>query len=307
MGYTTTDLINDIIMNAHIPQGQTTFDPTKLLRVSDFAMKTIIAPQVASARENYWMTSVSYDVPGSPAQITSYPIPSLAMGSAVVEAKLLVNEVYYPLDRIMVSELVNTQFSPRESFAFYVEDNLIQLLPNSGLPGKLRLWYYREPSQLVLPTTCAQITAVSGNVVTVAAVPATFSTSTMLDISSSQPGFNVIVKDSIPTAISGSNITFSDVPDRVQKGDWVSLTGQSCVVQCPQEWIIVLVQAATCRIYQIQGYDKKLASAQKDLDTMVSQAMKLVSPRFVEKTKVIQGGGQLLKAGPRNWIVGRKS
>jgi hypothetical protein len=99
----------------------------------------------------------------------------------------------------------------------------------------------------------------------------------------------------------GSDITFDDVPNQVAVGDWVCLSGQSCVVQCPLEWIEVLVQRTAVKIYEIQGYDKKHKMAKDIQDQMEMAAVGLVSPRTIESSKVISGGGSLLYPQTRGW------
>lgn len=305
--YTTTDLITGITRTAHIPLANETFQPAALLALSDTCMRTYVSPKVASVRENYWVTYKDFAI-SQDSSVNSFPIPPLALGGGIVDAKLLQSDYFLPLDRIEVSELYSTQFAPRSNYGYWVEDNLIKLLPNGGVTGDVRVWYQRMPSKLVPTNQCAQIASIAGLDVTVVSLPATFTTSTELDIVSSAPGFNVIKKDSAPTAINNLVLTFDEVPTEVKVGDWVCLQGESCVVQAPLEWVEVLVQAVAVKIYEIQGYLNKMKAASEDLKSMTEAALSLINPRQIEKTKFITAGGGVLGNTGGSWprLVGRR-
>jgi hypothetical protein len=298
--YTTSDLVTAVLGLAHIPEAQTTFQATDILRLADSAMRTLVSPKIVSVREGYWTTYQDYSISTSSDPI-DVVIPALALGGAIVEVKLLVNNVYLPVDRLEISELTSTQFTPRPNYGYWIEDNVLKFLGNGGVTGTLRVWYNRMPSQLVQTSACGEITGISSNDVTVSGLPSTFMVGTELDIASAQPGFNVLLKDSAPTGINNSVITFTSVPSRVAVGDWVCLSGQSCVVQCPIEWVSVLEQAAVCKIYEAQGYLQKLAAAKASLKEMTDQVLTLIGPRQIQKTKFMQAGGPVLGVNRRKW------
>lgn len=295
--FTTTDLVADIKRVAHVPVGNSTFTTTDLLALADLEMQTGISPAIASTRENYWLTSKEITVDNDQNQ---YPVPSLSLGQSVVDVQVKVGTNLIHLSRLEVSDLYSTQYSTRPAYCYYIEDFIIKLVP-ATLSGHLVIRYYRMPSQLVPVTSCAQITAIVGNVVTVSSVPSAFVGGGELDIVSQNPGFNVLVKDSEPVSIVGSDITFESVSPFVKVGDWVCLSGQSCIVQCPLEWIKVLVQRVAVKIYEIQGYDKKHKLAKAILDQMMENAMGLINPRTIENSKIINGGGSLLNPQTRGW------
>ena len=305
--YTTTDLLEGIRRTAHIPVSNETFLPPALLAIADTCMRTVVTPAIAGTRENYWVTYKDYQIENGD-EINRISIPSLTIGEGIITAKLLQDQFFLDLDRIEIAELTSTQFSPRPLYGYYMEDNVMVLLPNGGINGTVRVWYQRIPSKLVPTSECAQVDSVAGDDVTVVSLPNTFTTETELDICSAAPGFNVLKKDSDPTAINNLILTFDDVPQTVKVGDWVCLSGQSCVVQAPLEWIEVLVQACAVKIYEIQGYLQKMKAAQADLDRMIKMAVNVVSPRQVQNTKYITAGGGVLGIVNDRWPypVGRR-
>lgn len=294
--YTTTDLVAGIQRVAHVPQGNNTFSFNDFLALADREMRTGVAPRIANCRENYWMTTTNYDVSSD----NKYPIPHLALGQSVVDMKVLTGTNYIHLARIEVSDLYSTNYTTAPAYCYWIEDQNLRIIPSS-LAGTRVMWYYRIPSQLVATSACGQITAISGNTVTVSSLPSAFVGGGELDIVGQQPGFNVLLKDDEPISIIGNDILFDSVPSQVSVGDWVCLSGQSCVVQCPLEWIEVLVQRVACAIYEIQGYTTKLKVAKETLAMMMASATDLVSPRTIESEKFIFSGGSLLYPQNMGW------
>lgn len=295
--YTTDNFVTAVKRVAHIPVGNSTFTAADLLAIGDTEMRTRVAPKVASCRENYWLTTQDQAVDSDG---NEYPLPSKALGSAIVDVMVRSGENLIHLSRIEASDLYSTQYSVRPAYCYYIEDATLKLIPNN-ISGTVVMWYYRIPSQLTAVENCAQITAIASNTVTVSSVPSTFSVLPEMDIVSQQPGFNVLKKDSSPVSVVSSDILFDEIPETVAVGDYVCLSGQSCVVQCPLEWIECLVQATAVKIYEIQGYEKKHDGALKTLMEMENMAMSLVSPRTIESSKIISGGGSLLCPQTIGW------
>lgn len=296
--FTSTNLITSIKRTAHVPQGNSTFNPSDFLAIADMEMRTKIAPRIASCRENYWLTTQETVI----GDTNRYSLPSKALGSAIVDVKVKSGTNLIHLVRLEVSDLYSTQFSTLPAYGYYIEDASLVLIPTT-ITGSVVMWYYRIPSQIVPVSSCALIESIADNVITCDSVPSNFTGGGELDIVSAQPGFNVLVKDTEPTAISGNDITFASVPSTVEVGDYICLSGQSCVIQCPLEWVEVLVQACAVKIYEIQGYDKKHKLAKDVLDEMMAATTGLVSPRTVENSKVIAGGGSLLSPMNVGWSV----
>lgn len=300
--FTTTDLVEGIKRTAHVPQGNSTFTFDGFLDIADIEMRTGIAPKIASCRENYWLTTQTLPIDHS---TNRYAIPSKALGNAIVDIKVNSGgSIYIHLVRLEVSDLYSPQFTTIPAYGYYIEDGWVKLIPTT-LTGDVIMWYYRIPSQLVPTSSCGQITAIDFNTgeVTVNAVPSGFVGGGELDIVSQSPGFNVLLKDTEPDSIVSNVITFDSVPSTVSVGDWVCLSGQSCVVQCPLEWMGVLEQRCAVRIYEIQGYLDKKKIAEESLEKMEAAALSLVSPRTVENAKVILGGGSLLSPLNTGWSL----
>lgn len=297
--FNTTDLVDAIVRNSHTPVGNSTFTTADFLAISDMEMRTLVAPKITSVRENYWLTTKEIPID---TDLNAYAIPSKSLGNSFVEVKIKTGgELFYQLSRIEVGEILSDNYSSRPSYSFYLEDNKIRLVP-ANVPGSVYIWYYRIPSKLVAVADCAQIATIADNVITTTSIPSSWTSSSELDITSQEPGFNVLLKDTTPASIVSTTITFTDsLPASVRVGDYVCLSGQSCVVQAPLEWVEVLVQAATVKVYEIQGYGQKHALAKKMLDEMVERTLGIISPRTIEQSKIIPGGGSLIFSSRRGW------
>lgn len=304
MEYNTDTFVDQVRNVAHVPQGNNTFSFNQFLQLGDMQMRTLVAPKIAACRENYWLTTVEY--PTVPA-INKYAIPSKAQGSAIVDVKVNIGVNFVHLVRLEVSDLYSEQYSAIGGYGYYLEDQYVRLIPTT-LTGLVTMWYYRIPSKLVATTACARITAIDfgTSTVTVGTVPSSFIGADIeFDIVSAKPGFNVLKKDSLAT-INSPDITFDALPVDLKVGDYVCLAGESCVIQCPLEWYETLVQAVVVKIYEIQGYERKMALAAAVLKDMVDNTTNLVSPRTVSNAKVIYGGGSLLFPKGQTWLPIRR-
>src|SRR4029077_16050852 len=92
------------------------------------------------------------------------------------------------------------------------EVNLYNTLIQSYTAYKLRFITERRPGGLTLSTNCGQITAITGNVITLSNVDQAWTTSTTFDIINPLPPFQSIADDVAITLISGFQITLSSVP-----------------------------------------------------------------------------------------------
>src|ERR1019366_4021161 len=87
------------------------------------------------------------------------------------------------------------------------EINLYNTLIQSYTAYKLRFITERRPGALTLSTNCGQITAVTGNVLTLSYVDPAWTTLTTFDVINSLPPFQSFAHDLAITLISGSQIT----------------------------------------------------------------------------------------------------
>lgn len=301
--YTNSDLVDAITLAAHIPTAQVTFTPEQLLALADEETQDGILPQLLSVRENFYLTYV--ELPLNAEQ--KYDIPERAIAMGLSDVKIRVDNTLQNVTRIEVSELLYTHQAPGPNWGWFVENNQVCILGNPQ-SGVVRLYFYRWPNNLVLPTSAAEVTVINGNDVTVASLPTSFSIATPLDFIKAQPGYDLLALDETPTVINALTLTFANdtVPSRLAVGDWLSLSGTTPVPQMPREFRPLLVQRVVVRIYEIQGYLDKKKSAQEKLKEKEEALFKLINPRVAESPKRMSAwnafsGGQRRRGWFNGW------
>lgn len=299
--YTTTELIAGMRRTGHIPASQNAFQDADLLALADYELQTGIMRQVLSVRENYWLTSVDLAI----AQDSIYNIPVRAIGSALSYVHILNGTVMYNVVRSEIQEQFSTVTSPSGYFQYYLRGNQLVLIPNPTT-GVIRLWHYQRPNTLIVPSAAAQITAIdtNTNIVTCSSIPSTFATSTPLDLIRDQAGFDCLAIDQTPTAVSGSDVTFSSLPTGLAVGDWIALAGQTPVPQIPVEFRPLLIQRVVVKYNEIQGYMDKMKASEAKLEQMEKDCFEAINPRVKEDPKRIVPDSGLI-GGYRRWRAWR--
>lgn len=301
--YTNDELVNAITRAAHIPTAQVTFTDADLLAFSDEETQDGILPQILSVRENYYLTYI--ELPLNAEQ--RYDIPERAIAMALSDVKIRVDNTLQNVTRIEVSELMYTHQAPGPNWGWYIENNQLVLLGNPQA-GVLRMYFYRWPNKNVLPTACAEVTDITGDDVTVASLPTTFSIATPLDFIKAQPGFDLLGLDTTPIGINATTLTFApgEVPARLAVGDWLALSGETPVAQIPREFRPLLVQRVVVRVYETQGYLDKKKVALDTLKEKEAALFKLINPRVAESPKRMSAwnafsGGQRRRGWFNGW------
>jgi hypothetical protein len=177
-------------------------------------------------------------------------------------------------------------------WGFYLQDNLIILYLSSVNGGSssfpfLRLRFVRMPSTLVQEAACGQITAITGNAITVNAVPSTFTTNLTYDIVSNSPQMFISKGDDLAvTSIVGNVITFTQLPTipstlpGPQIGDWVCLAMQSPIPQIPfKPGFQLLLQLSAAKCLEIHGDTQGFNVAMSQAADMKTYFISVITPR----------------------------
>jgi hypothetical protein len=294
--------IEQVKLLAHVPLNQRTYTAEQLLALGDNELRTSLLRQILQVREGYYLTWLEYDVNSA----GSYAIPPRAIGGRVHSIQLRVGTAIYPLSRIEPMVLTNTETPPTNSYGFWFEGNRIVTLPKVT-SGKLRIYYYVRPSNLTSQTNCALVQSISGNNVTVAALPSGYTVGKRVDMTQAQPPFGILATDSEITAINTLTLTLSSVPEELAEGDWVSLAGTTCIPQIPLEFVPLLCQRVAVKVLEGQGYLPKMQMAQRKLEEMERDVLSIINPRDEGNPKVITPSRGLISPGPARrgrWFVG---
>lgn len=279
--YTTTDLVNNIQLIAHVPLSNSTFTAPEIINLANRELQTALMSQIMSVREGYYLTYVDYD----PNNSGLYDVPSQAIGGGVASIQLFTDPSIIPVNRIEQSEQFSSLAPMSTTYGYFISGNTINILP-IPTSGAVRVWFFRRPNALVATTAAGHISSVASNVITVGSLPSTFAVTGSVDLCGDQPTFNVLGNRTI-TNISGTTVTLSSSVDELAIGDWLCLVDQTPVPQIPVEFRPLLEQRVTVKIYELQGYLEKRAAAEKVQMEMEAAIFKLISPRNESQTKVI--------------------
>src|SRR6266853_760185 len=265
--YITDTLIPTLRLLPLMPSVQNLFTDANLLTIMTFEMSSKITPLIDNQAEEYFVhiDDIPY-ISGA----TTFQIPSRAVAvklRSVTFVDANNNEVRIPRlrleDTMSNANATGLTINPA-LWGFYIRNDKIVLYLGSTTGGTsgfvfLRLRYIRQPNTLVLSTACGEVTNITGNVVTVDAIPSTFTISETYDLISNSPVmFDSLLDDATITAINtGLNtITFTNgtVPSGLQIGDWVCLAGQSPIPQIPYNpGFQLLLQLSAAKCLEIHG------------------------------------------------------
>lgn len=279
--YTTSDLLTLIKLLGHVPQSNSTFTASNLLTLADFELQTSVAAMLKQANEGYWQAVVEYDQDAS----GRYPMPGDAVASAIYVLQVRNGQAIWPVSRQQVSEMTTTTFPSVGNWSYYIQNNTFVLLP-VDFDGLLRVTYERRPSKLVPVTSCATVSSIVGQVVTVSSLPTGWVNGNVLDLQACQPQFDTLGVCEISN-IAGTDLTLVGDLGDLAIGDFLCLQGQSCVPQIPIEFHQLLAQRVVCKIYELQGYLDKMKAAKAVLAEMERALIALITPRTQAAPKVV--------------------
>lgn len=257
--YTTDALLENTRTNCLTPEADALFTDTRLLSVLSFEQMTTLVPQIMKTQEEYFVHV--YDVLLSSSTDGTYPIPDRAVGKKLRDVALVDaagNEQYVtrinPADVKFMSRSVTAQTNWVNGF--YLQNNSVELF--AGIPAQyvyLRYRYYRRPNNLCSTDAAAQVTAVDTGTLTVTcnSVPGDWVITDTVDFISQHPSFDSLQDDVAITAINNSDITLTELPDDLEIGDWLSLSGTTPIPQLPYEAHPVLGQLGACKALEAMG------------------------------------------------------
>jgi hypothetical protein len=293
--YTTDSLLTMLRLLPLMPSVQALFSDADLVNIMDFEMGSKILPLIDNQAEEYFVTRA--DMPYTTSQ-TVFPLPIRATADKLRSVSFFDNsgnEVRIPRLRPedIMSNVNATGLAINPAlWGFYLENNNVILYLSSVNGGSnafpfLRFRFVRMPSTLVQEAACGQITAVSGNVITVNAVPSTFTISATYDIVSNSPQMFVSKGDDLTvTSIVGNNITFTSLPMATppvqgpQIGDWVCLALQSPIPQIPfKPGFQFLLQLSAAKCLEIHGDTQGFNIAMSQAADMKEFFISVLTPR----------------------------
>jgi hypothetical protein len=287
--YTSTSLLNAVKLRGQIPEAsEDSFDDTDLLDFLSEEIQTYMASLLMSVREEFFVHA--YDVAAQNGLIF-YDVPPRSIGGKLRQVLLgTPPSQWVVIQRIEPKQLYGAYYGYSNSYSGYAigyifQDTTIELLSPFPNGQTIRMMYFRRPNRLVADSACAAVTALgpAANQVTVSAatLPSSFTTSVTYDLIKGTPGFKSLGDDVTVTNVNTSTgvITFTDnYPSSLQVGDFVCLSGTSCVPQIPVEMHPLLAQRVVVKVLEAMG-DPKVVVAKQMCEEQRLAAVTLLEPR----------------------------
>jgi hypothetical protein len=290
-------LVDTLAANANLrclnPISQNTFQLADIVTLMDRELSLSVVPVLKSVQQEYFVYNV--DVPIVQGQ-SAYTFPTRAIGNAVRDVVLVdANGNEVALNNLM-REYIKVQFPftfvpAIWAFGMYVsanEVNLYNTLIQSYASYTLRFITERRPGGLTLSTNCGQITAITGNVLTLSYVDPAWTTATTFDVINSLPPFQSFADNLAITLISGYQVTVSGtIPATLANGQWVCPAMLSCIPQIPYDIFSILEEYTVATMAESLDMSQLLAASKAKIEMWESKMAKLVRPRVTGSPRVI--------------------
>ncbi len=274
------------------PTSQNTYGPADVVALMDNELSLIVVPLLKKTRQNYFVMNVDRAISNGQ---SAYTFPPRAVGNAVRDVVLVDsggNEVALNnLEREYIKVQFPFNFVPSIwAFGQYGTANEINLwntLIQIYSAYTLRFIVERRPNGLTLSTNCGQITAITGNVLTLSYVDPAWTTADTFDVINNLPPFQSIVDDATINTINGFQVTLDTVPTGIANGQWFCPAMLAPIPQIPYELFPLLTELTTAALAEGLDMSQLLAAAKAKIELYEANAAALVRPRVPGSPKVI--------------------
>lgn len=273
---TTLGLVASIKRRGYLPEGSG-LSIEDILQYATEELRSYITAFLKGIREEFIIATVDVTVTNG-----VVAAPARAVGAALRTIGWVLSDgrVRF-LPRIEPENAGGTSGQTGEPTGYMFQGNNLLLLP-APTSGTLRLAYQQRPGQLVLPSDCGLVTAVTGAYsVTVDAIPSAIIAGTECDFVSGTANFATSALDQAVADVGGSpnEIEFEQViTGLIDVGDYVCVAGETPIPQVPTEVHDLLAQAAAYKIAQATG-SARMEAIKAGLTDLRAQMTLILSPR----------------------------
>lgn len=290
MGYTNTDLLEQIKQRSLLPTNQNTWTNTRILDLATEVARMHLVPLVAQVREGFFhYTSDDTLVSGQ----AVYPINARSVGQVLVDLEHIEGDRIVSMGRISPDEKDRYTRSGTGRPVFYLKWNDI-VLPDTGMSGTLRQTFLMQHPKLVATSAAGKITAIdtATSTVTLDVTPATFTVNAEIDFIRGDGGHEYRGIDFAISAASSPDISFSSLPSGLAVGDYAALKGESPIAMFPDEFQTILAQRSVVQINETGGYMEQRGAAMETYREMVGHLLTVIQPRVKDEVKVVVSNTQ---------------
>lgn len=296
MFYTSDTLITSVKDRTLAPSSQTTFSSATFLNFANEEMQIKMVPYIMSMREDFFLKNLSQAIT---ANISKYTLPRRAIGNGIKDLFVIDNtNNRFIVPKINIHDLpITGSISDLFISHFYLYGDQIVVTPTPNTTaGSLDIWYYSKPSQLVLTSACAKITAVSqGSPNTIFTVDTDISAQTTVDFLSGKSPFQLWVQDIPVVSATATTVTIltTNVDDEAmslvlpQVGDYICPQLQANIPMIPEEFHPLLAELVAARVLQALGDGAKLQQTMANIAEMKMNIQMLMANRAEQAVEKI--------------------
>jgi hypothetical protein len=276
--YIVENLISRVKRWGSIPTTQPLFQQADFVSMLDEELQYAITPLIVSTKEEFFIREWSTLIVSGQ---KDYILPTRAIGGTFRDVMISDGTEYQDIVR------VDPKHSIRYQDGYFIRGNRLHLVDESKYAGQnLVVHYPARPNNLMLSTDCAQISNIAGNVVTVTSRPSAWTTSDEFDIVQNNNPFDWLLIDQTVT-LSGTDFTFSSVPDTVAVGDWICLKEESPVPQIPVEAMNLLCQGVVVKCLEALNDETGYKLADSKYQNMERALRNLMQPRATDEPQKV--------------------
>lgn len=299
MSYTFDSLLDSIKVKGMVPTSQNTYTVPRFKIMVNEEINTSILPMMLKIRENYF----SYNDDRTVTSGGSYAISSRAIGGKVQNLKLVDGTQWYDLPWLSEEEMTDSDTSPVGGAGAYIKGNSVYLVPATGHGyDTIRMSIFLRHGIVVEESDAAQITGIDTGTKTLSftsgTIPTTWTTSNTFDLIQATPQFDTLAIDQAVGTVTTTSIIFSStLPTRLAVGDWVSLAGETPVIQLPVEVQPLLAQLVANQCLKNSPHTKAHEEGVKEAMRLEKNIVALLSPRIEKEGKKLVNRTGLLRRG----------
>ena len=313
---TADDVINGVNRRISNPQPQGLLSNSDILSFCDNIIQAQLIPLLESVDQDYFVDRI--EIPLVAGQ-SNYSVPYRSVARGLREIRYKESPTTVNLRNMPLISIENAYMytSWQSTIGFHFENDTIRLVPDvpTSLAGNpsLLCWYRLPPNKLVQSTAVAKVTSIVGNVVNVNSIPSTMIATTQVDFCQGKSGSAIYAYDvAIAGVVGSTQITFvaaADIPTQLTAGDYISLSGESYVVNWLPNEAFPLLETLTCQrmLQSISDYEGvKMLNEDAQLETQ--NLLKILEPKIDDESEIIVNYNSLArtnKANQRSWLYGQ--
>lgn len=303
MTVTCDKFLDDLKLLITVPANQSLMEDDDILSLADFENRSTVTPLIESTNQGFFVTrSPRYPIL---ANKSSYPIPPRAVGRKLKDLALTdAGGQYWSFPMVDLVRGQRIQFGSIP-FGFMFMGDKIQVLPppTSDTGYGITFAFSVTPGRFVKLAAVGVVDSVVGDDITLVGVPPTFTPNRRIDVINGEPGNWYKGVGLKITNINSNTLTVEPgtVPEDIEPGDFIPLSGESPVIQLPEEAIPLLLNATSKRVLAaISDFEAK-KELEKEIKTQEETVARLLQPRMSSQpTRLVNPFGLGARRGFRN-------